>query len=340
MAAIEKEMASPTFWDRPDEARVRVQELKALKARVGSAAAFESEVNDQAELLEMALAEEDEAELKSIEDGMDNLEARLDRLEFRVMMSDPHDLADCWLSVQAGTGGTDACDWAAMLLRMYSRWCEKQGHEVEEQDSVAGEEAGVRSATIKIKGDWAYGYLKTEIGVHRLVRQSPFDAAHRRHTAFAAVDVMPVIEEKEIEIKDADLRVDTYRAGGAGGQHVNKTDSAVRITHLPTGIVVQCQNERSQHKNKAVAMQLLVAKMYREREKERDDELKKAYGEKGEIGFGYQIRSYVLHPYRMVKDLRTEIQASDTDGVLDGDLDEFLEAELRRRMAKGDQSSS
>ncbi len=327
-------MAAPGFWDRSDDARSRVQSLKALRARVGAAATLEKEIAEAAELLGMAEGYGDETEIGNVARAVEGLEARLERLEFRAMMSDPHDINDCWLSVHAGAGGTDACDWAAILLRMYTRWMDRSGYRYEDIDSQPGEEAGVRRATVKVAGEWAYGYLKAEIGVHRLVRQSPFDANHRRHTAFAAVDVVPEIEETEIEIRDADLRVDTFRAGGAGGQHVNKTDSAVRITHFPTGIVVQCQNERSQHKNRAHAMQMLLQRVYRMQEMKREEELKKAYGEKGEIGWGYHIRSYVLHPYRLVKDERTDVQVSDADGVLDGDLDRFLQAELRRRMQR------
>jgi peptide chain release factor 2 len=327
-------MAAPGFWDRPAEAQVRVRRLTELRARVGAAAALDREVREQADLLEMAEGYGDATEARAVEERLPGIADRLDRLEFRLAMSGERDVADCWLSVHAGAGGTDACDWASMLLRMYTRWIEKQGWKWTPQDTIPGEEAGVRRASVKVEGEWAYGYLKAEIGVHRLVRQSPFDANHRRHTAFAAVDALPQIEETEIEILSTDLRIDTFRAGGAGGQHVNKTDSAVRITHLPTGIVAQCQAERSQHKNKAVAMQMLSQKLYRLRELEREEELRKAYGEKGEIGWGYAIRSYVLHPYRMVKDERTGLSDSDADRVLDGGIDAFLEAELRRRLGR------
>jgi peptide chain release factor 2 len=334
IAGIEAAMAAPGFWERPAEAREKVGRLKVLKARVGEAAALEREVRDQMELLEMAVSLGDGKEVDAVAAAADSLEARVGRLEFKSMMADPHDVSDCWFNVYAGAGGTDACDWASMLQRMYTMWMKDHGFRWSQLDSVPGEEAGIRRSTLKVEGEFAYGWLKAEIGVHRLVRQSPFDANHRRHTAFAAVDVMPVIEETEIEIRDADLRIETMRSGGAGGQHVNKTESAVRIVHLPTGLEVKCQNERSQHKNKAVAMALLVSRIYRLREQEREEELKKAYGEKGEIGWGYHIRSYVLHPYRMVKDERTAVQTSDADGVLDGRIDPFLEAELRRRLAR------
>ena len=334
IASIEEAMAAPGFWERGADAQAKVLRLKVLRARVGEAAALEKEISDQRELLEMAIGENDEAEVAASDAAAARLEARLGGLEFRLMMADPHDVSDCWFSVYAGAGGTDACDWASMLLRMYTMWMKDRGLRYVESDSLPGEEAGIRRTTLKVEGEFAYGWLKAEIGVHRLVRQSPFDASHRRHTAFAAVDVVPVIEEKEIEIRDDDLRIETMRSGGAGGQHVNKTESAVRIVHIPTGIEVKCQNERSQHKNKAVAMQMLMSRLYRLRESERDEELKKAYGAKGEIGWGYHIRSYVLHPYRLVKDERTDVQTSDADGVLNGRLDPFLEAELRRRLSK------
>jgi peptide chain release factor 2 len=327
-------MAAPGFWDRAAEARVRVQRLKVLRAKVGEAAALEKDIADLRSLLEVAESLGDEAEVEAAGKSAERLAARLDALEFKLVMADPHDVSDCWLSIYAGAGGTDACDWAGMLLRMYTMWMNDHGFRWAEQDSLPGEEAGIRRVTLRVEGEFAYGWLKPEIGVHRLVRQSPFDAAHRRHTAFAAVDVMPVVEETEIELRDADLRIETMRSGGAGGQHVNKTESAVRIVHVPTGIEAKCQNERSQHKNKAVAMQMLVSKLYRLRESEREVELKKAYGEKGEIGWGYHIRSYVLHPYRLVKDERTGIQTSDADGVLNGSIDPFLEAELRRRLSR------
>ncbi len=327
-------MAAQGFWDRAAEAKQKVGRLKQLRARVGEAAALEKELAAQRELLEMAVGLGDEAEVEAVGGAAALLSARLDALEFKLMMADPHDVSDCWFSVYAGAGGTDACDWASMLLRMYTMWMNDHGLRFSETDSVPGEEAGIRRTTLKVEGEFAYGWLKAEIGVHRLVRQSPFDAAHRRHTAFAAVDVVPVVEVEEIEIKTDDLKIDTFRSGGAGGQHVNKTESAIRSTHLPTGVVVQCQNERSQHKNKAVAMQLLLSRLYRLREKEKEEDLKNAYGEKGEIGWGYHIRSYVLHPYRMVKDERTAVQTSDADSVLDGKIDRFLEAELRRRLAR------
>jgi peptide chain release factor 2 len=325
-------MAAPDFWNQPEKARDVVAELKALRAVIVPWEELSSAHEDLVELHAMAMEEGDEATLEEIQDEIGNLASRLEKLEFRALMSDPHDASGCYLSVHAGAGGTDACDWSAMLLRMYGRWIEEQGFKAEMVDEQPGEEAGLRSVTAKIRGEYAYGYLRNEVGVHRLVRHSPFDQAHRRHTAFASVDVVPEVEEREIEIEDKDLRVDTYRAGGAGGQHVNKTDSAVRITHIPTGIVVQCQNERSQHKNRREAMALLQARLYREEEKKREAEVAKAYGEKGEIAWGNQIRSYVLQPYTMVKDHRTGVETGNAQAVLDGEIDGFIEAAMRMRL--------
>ncbi|KKO17903.1 MAG: peptide chain release factor [Candidatus Brocadia fulgida] len=253
----------------------------------------------------------------------------------RTLLGESHDHCSAYLSIYAGAGGTESCDWVSMLFRMYGRWVEKSGYTQSLIDVLPGEEAGIKRITVLVKGDYVYGYLKSEIGVHRLVRISPFDANARRHTSFAAVDVLPEIEEEEeIEINENELRVDTYRASGAGGQHVNKTSSAVRITHIPTGIVVQCQSERSQHQNRRVALSMLKAKMYQIKEKEREKELAAAYDEKGEIAWGHQIRSYVLQPYSLVKDLRTDKETGNTQAVLDGEIDEFMEAYLKWRMAK------
>jgi len=256
----------------------------------------------------------------------------LDRAELRRLLAGEHDRGNAILSVNAGAGGTDACDWAEMLLRMYLRWAERHGFGTELFDVQAGDEAGLRGATVLVKGDYAFGYLKPEEGVHRLVRISPFDSQARRHTAFASVSVVPELDESiEVEIDENDLRIDTYRAGGAGGQHVNKTDSAVRITHLPTGVVVQCQNERSQHKNRAAAMKVLRARLYDRMEAQRREEMAALASEKREIGFGSQIRSYTLHPQQRVKDHRTGVETGNTDAVLDGDVDRFIRAELLAR---------
>jgi len=322
-------MSEPGFWNDQNKAKRTVQQMKFLRGRVGPAAKLVSDGADLKELLELADMEDDADTLAEVERESVRIEGELDQLEFTLAMSDPHDAFACFLSAHAGAGGTDAADWAQMLSRMYVRYAERRGWKVELIDEVLAEEAGVRKVTYKITGEWATGYLKNEIGVHRLVRLSPFDAANRRQTSFASIDVVPVIEEGEIDINDKDLQIDTYRAGGAGGQHVNKTDSAVRITHVPSGIVVQCQSERSQHKNKKTAMAMLTAKLYRAREIERETELKQAYDAKGGIDFGYQIRSYVLHPYQMVKDLRTSHQTGNTQGVLDGDIHAFIEANMR-----------
>jgi len=330
-------MARPGFWDSQEQAMATVAELKALKVVIDPLSEVASAVDDASVLVEVAEEEADGDARSELEIEVGDLAHRVDRLEFKATMADPHDAFNCYLSIHAGAGGTDACDWAEMLLRLYSRYAERHEFEVELIDRMASEEAGIRRATLLVKGPFATGYLSAELGVHRLVRLSPFDAAHRRQTSFASVDVVPEVKDAEIEINEADLKIDTYRAGGAGGQHVNVTDSAVRITHLPSGVVVQCQNERSQHKNKKQAMKLLKARLFQLREKAKRDELKKIYGEKGEIAWGYQIRSYVLHPYKQVKDLRTGLETSNVEAVLDGEIDDFIEAYLRSRIGGGPQ---
>jgi peptide chain release factor 2 len=277
----------------------------------------------------------DLASIESLLKEIDNVKIEADKLEFKSLLGERTDKCSAILSINSGAGGTESCDWASMLLRMYIKWAEGHGHEVDVVDQLSGEEAGIKSVTLFVKGNFAYGYLKSETGVHRLVRISPFDSNKRRHTSFASVDVIPEIEnEIKIDIKETDLKIDTYRSSGAGGQHVNVTDSAVRITHMPTGIVVQCQKERSQHKNKATAMKVLKARLYELEKSKQDEEVMKSYGEKKRIEWGSQIRSYVLHPYKMVKDHRTDEETSSAERVLDGELDSFIEAYLKFRAKK------
>jgi len=292
-------------------------------------------------LLELAAEADDAGTLGEGAEKLGEAEAALEDAELRRLLGGEHDASNAILSINSGAGGTDACDWAEMLLRMYLRWAERRGYETEILDVQPGEEAGIRGATVTVSGDHAYGYARTEQGVHRLVRISPFDSQHRRHTAFASVAVIPEIDDDvDVEIDDKDLRIDTYRAGGAGGQHVNKTDSAVRITHEPTGIVVQCQNERSQHKNKASAMKVLRARLFEHRQREKEVEMEALRGEKREIGFGSQIRSYTLHPAQRIKDHRTKVEVGNTEAVLDGDLDAFIRATLLQQAAQGDAGES
>ena len=287
-------------------------------------------VRDAKELFDIAREENDDATLKSVAEDASTLESSVEDLEFRRMFSNPADPNNCFLDIQAGSGGTEAQDWAAMLERMYLRYCERKGFRVEVLEESPGEVAGIKSATFKVTGDYAYGHLRSETGVHRLVRKSPFDANNRRHTSFASVFAYPEVDETiAVEVNPADLRVDTYRASGAGGQHVNKTDSAVRITHLPTGIVVQCQNDRSQHRNRAEAMALLKSRLYELELRKRNEEKQALEDSKTDIGWGHQIRSYVLDQSR-IKDLRTNVEIGNTQGVLDGDLDPFISASLKQ----------
>ena len=290
---------------------------------------IDSGIRDSSELFEMAKDEGDESTLLSIEKDSLSLEAELEGIEFRRMFANPMDPNNCFMDFQSGSGGTEAQDWASMLLRMYLRYCERKGFKVEVLEESEGDIAGIKSASLKVSGDYAYGYLRSESGVHRLVRKSPFDSGNRRHTSFASVQVFPEIDDSiEVDINPADLRIDTYRASGAGGQHINKTDSAVRITHIPTNTVVQCQNDRSQHRNKAEAMNMLKAQLYQLELNKRNEEKQALEDAKTDIGWGHQIRSYVLDQSR-IKDLRTGVETSNTQAVLDGDLDQFIEASLK-----------
>jgi len=327
--ALEGEIAEENFWNNQERSQKTIKELKSLKSAVEPFLKIEEKIKDIRDIIGIAEAEDAES-LKHFKEELSNISLKVDGLEFRTLLSEETDLNNAILNVNAGAGGTEACDWAAMILRMYTMWAEGKGYKITWLDQLQGEEAGIKSATLLVSGDYAYGYLKAETGVHRLVRISPFDSNKRRHTSFASVDVIPeVSDDIKIEVKEADLKIDTYRAGGKGGQHVNKTDSAVRITHIPTGIVVQCQNERSQFKNKSMAMKLLRAKLYEVERHRKAKEIETAYDSKKDIEWGSQIRSYVLHPYKMVKDHRTGFEVGNAQGVLDGKLDGFIEAYLK-----------
>lgn len=310
-----------------------MQERTKLEQAINLCREVEGELNDNIELIELGEMEEDDEIIAEAEASISKLTEKAEELELQTLLSGEADGNDAYLEINSGAGGTESQDWANMLLRMYQRWANAHGCKVELMEMHNGEEAGIKSATIQIKGDNAYGWLKTESGVHRLVRISPYDSNARRHTSFASVWVYPVIDDNfEVEVNEGDLRIDTYRASGAGGQHVNTTDSAVRITHIPTNIVVQCQNDRSQHKNRATAMNMLKARLYEAELQRREEEANAEHSSKTEIGWGHQIRSYVLQPYQMVKDLRTGVESGQPDKVLDGDLDPFLNAALAARV--------
>ncbi|MCZ6673235.1 MAG: peptide chain release factor 2 [Verrucomicrobia bacterium] len=333
IAVLESTMAEPGFWDNQTTAQKTVMDMNLLKRSVTSMTGFQSQMDDVNALAELVDEEEGEndgefsEELRTV---TDDLFKSLEELEIASFLSGPHDKCNAFLTIHSGAGGTESCDWAEMLYRMYTRWAERNGYAVEVQDMQQGEEAGLSRVTMMISGLNAYGYAKAERGVHRLVRISPFDSNKRRHTSFCSVDVIAeIVEDADVEIKEEDLRIDTYRSSGAGGQHVNKTESAIRLTHLPTGIVVACQNDRSQHKNRATAMRILKSRIYEKNQDEKRAEMDQFYGEKGEIGWGNQIRSYVFQPYQMVKDLRTGVETSDIQGVMDGDINRFVHSWLR-----------
>ncbi|MFP4473544.1 MAG: peptide chain release factor 2 [Candidatus Omnitrophota bacterium] len=325
---LQETMSQPGFWDDPDAANRILQELKYLRGVVDPFESLSRKVADMDELAD--ICSEDEESLQELAEDFSGLDRQIEALETQSLLSGPHDKNNVILSINAGAGGTESCDWASMLLRMYTRWAENHDYKVNLVDMLHGEEAGVKSATLNIEGSMAYGLLKSEKGVHRLVRISPFDSNKRRHTSFASVDVLPEIEEDiEVEISSDDLRIDIFRSSGPGGQSVNTTDSAVRMTHIPTGIVVQCQNERSQLQNRTMAMKVLKSRLYEKKLKEQEEALAKEHGQKQKIEWGSQIRSYVMHPYSMVKDHRTDAETGNVAAVMDGELALFIDAFLR-----------
>jgi peptide chain release factor 2 len=329
-------MAAPDFWNDQQEAQKVIDEMKGLKDLVEKMTAIEEKQEEYQLMLELLAEEgEDPSMLEELEKGLKDLVKEIDAFEINVMLNGPYDKNSAILEIHPGAGGTESQDWAEMLLRMYTRWAENKGYKVETLDYLPGEEAGIKSVTLLIKGLNAYGYLKAEKGVHRLVRISPFDASGRRHTSFVSVNVLPEVDnEVEVEIRPDEIKIDTYRSSGAGGPHVNTTDSAVRFTHLPTGIVVTCQSERSQIQNRERAMKILKARIYERKLEEQQKELKALQGEQTEIGWGNQIRSYVFHPYSLVKDHRTQVEVGHVQGVMDGDIDPFIEAYLRMQLNK------
>ncbi|MBI3815058.1 MAG: peptide chain release factor 2 [Nitrospinae bacterium] len=334
MAELSAEIEKPNFWSDNEAAQKILKEKSLFQKPLERWNSLNKGIDDIGELINLSHGEADLSLLSEIQGEVGRIKKELDGFELQAMLSGEHDRANAILSIHPGAGGTESQDWAEILLRMYLRWAERRGYKTEITDYQPGEGAGIKDATITVSGEYAYGYLRAESGVHRLVRISPFDANKRRHTSFASVHVIPEIEDDiQVEVDETELRIDTYRSSGAGGQHVNKTDSAVRITHLSTGIVVQCQNERSQHKNKATAMKILRSKLYKLEEEKQKEKLEEIHGEKKDIGWGNQIRSYVLHPYRMVKDLRTRVETGNADAVLDGEIDNFIEAFLLKGAA-------
>jgi peptide chain release factor 2 len=333
IAELEDRMSQPSFWDDNEAAQKVIGEVNVLKDAVTKVTTLETMAEDLQTLLELIVEEKDESMLPELEEGITDFVQKVDDFELELLLSGPHDKNNAILELHPGAGGTESQDWAEMLLRMYTRWAEAKGFKVETLDYLPGEEAGVKSVTLLIKGHNAFGFLKAEKGVHRLVRISPFDSSGRRHTSFASCHVVPELDDDiEIEIRSEDLKIDTYRASGAGGQHINTTDSAVRITHLPTGIVVTCQSERSQIKNRERAMKILKGRLYEKRVEEQEAEMAKLRGEQKDIGWGSQIRSYVFHPYSMVKDHRTNEETGNIQAVMDGELDAFINAYLRMQL--------
>ena len=327
---LEREMEAPGFWDDPDTSNAKMKDLKNMKDIVQTVNDLRSRYEDIETLIEMGYEENDESLIPEIGEELSSFASDLDSLRISTLLSGEFDRNNAILKLNAGAGGTESCDWASMLYRMYTRWAEKKGYAIEVLDYLDGDEAGIKSVTFQVNGENAYGYLKSEKGVHRLVRISPFNAQGKRQTSFVSLDVMPEIDaDLDVEIADDDIRVDTYRSSGAGGQHINKTSSAIRITHLPTGIVVQCQNERSQHMNKDKAMQMLKSKLYMLKLEENKEKLDDIRGEVTEIGWGNQIRSYVFQPYKLVKDLRTGVESGNVDAVMDGALDPFIGGYLK-----------
>ncbi|WP_460902376.1 peptide chain release factor 2 [Paraburkholderia jirisanensis] len=330
LVEVNRELEDPNVWNDSKHAQALGREKKLLEGVVDVLSALDNDLRDTQDLFDMGREENDEDTLVACEGDAGGLEARVADLEFRRMFSNPADPNNAFIDIQAGAGGTEACDWAGMLLRQYLRYCERKGFKTELLEESEGEVAGIKSATIKVEGEYAYGFLRTETGVHRLVRKSPFDSSGGRHTSFSSVFVYPEVDDSiEVDINPADLRIDTFRASGAGGQHINKTDSAVRITHLPTNIVVQCQNDRSQHRNRAEAMAMLKSRLYEAELRKRQAEQDKLESSKTDVGWGHQIRSYVLDNSR-IKDLRTNVEISNTKSVLDGDLDPFISASLKQ----------
>lgn len=329
VAELEAEIARPGFWDMGDRAQDLLRERTGLQKIVANCEEIRQQLDDAEVLIELAEETSDQESLDELNAQLPLAARQIEKMEFARMLSGPHDANCATLSINAGAGGTEAQDWAEMLLRMYLRYCERKGFKTEMTEYQSGDDAGIKSATFSVVGDYAYGYLRAEIGIHRLVRISPYDSSARRHTSFSSVFVFPELDDSiEVEIADKDIKVDTFRASGAGGQHINKTDSAIRITHIPSGVVVSCQNERSQHKNRATAMKQLKSRLYALEVRKKEEEAAVFSEDKKEIGWGSQIRSYVLHPYRMVKDHRTSFEVGNTDAVLDGDLDGFIEAYL------------